>query len=144
MGGALLDAKQQYFNSLAAGSLSVYDESVGRDDALWAAPEKVEMPNQTNVDPNGTAGGAQSSAVIDTTWWPRTATPRHSFPYRGWIKRPSIWHSTTRSKHGAWWILSDSGGIDLYQTAERPILPLTVNRDSPDKVARGVLMLGGI
>ena len=58
VGGSLLEAKQQYFNSLAAGTLSVYDEKVMAEMTLYGLPmQKVELPDQTNVDPAGTPAG---------------------------------------------------------------------------------------
>lgn len=51
-------------------------------------------------------------------------------------------YTLQNTSRGGYYQIQGQNG--LYQTAERPVLPLTtVNRDSADKVARGVLMLGG-
>ncbi len=146
VGGALLAAKQQYFNSLAAGSLSVYDEKVLAEMTLYGLPmQKVEMPNQTNVDPDGTAAVMQSSAAVAPASMTTAGNTPAQAPIAGLNQTTlnlDFDYAPENTTRGDYYRIQ--GESDLYQTAERPILPLTtINRDSPDKVARGVLMLGG-
>ena len=52
VGQALMKAKQQYYNTIAAGSLSVYDEKLMAEMTLYGLPmQRVKMPNQTNQAP---------------------------------------------------------------------------------------------
>ncbi|HRO23163.1 MAG TPA: hypothetical protein PLR07_02565, partial [Promineifilum sp.] len=150
VGGSLMEAKQQYYNSLAAGSLSVYDEKVLSEMTLYGLPmQKIQLPNQTDVEP-GTAGEANAHSV--TTSMAGVAEINAS------SNAPSIMaavpgldqttlnlsfdYTLQNTSRGGYYQIQGQNG--LYQTAERPVLPLTtVNRDSADKVARGVLMLGG-
>ncbi len=59
VGGSLMEAKHQYFNSLAAGTLSVYDEKIMGEMTLYGLPmQKVKLPNQTTVGSNTSTGAA--------------------------------------------------------------------------------------
>ena len=146
VGGSLLEAKQQYFNSLAAGTLSVYDEKVMAEMTLYGLPmQKVELPDQTNVDPAGTPAGMVAPTTAEAV--PAAAPTADGLipaaPVPGLEQTPLnlnfnyTLHSTSRGDY-----YQITGETDLFHTAERPILPLTtVDRSRPDKVTRGVLML---
>ncbi len=66
VGGSLQRAKLAYFNSIAAGSLSIYDEKLLGEMVLYGLPmQRVDLPNQTNVSPTGPS--ALGEATPDLT-----------------------------------------------------------------------------
>jgi len=147
VGGALLEAKQQYFNEKAGGTLSVYDEKLLAEMTLYGLPmQRVELPNQTNVEPdnaNTATVGATAPAASNAAAAATDVTPAATIP--GLTQTPlnlSLnYQLSPLLSRGRYY--SVVGGTTL-ESAERPVLPLTtISRDDPDILTRGVLMLGG-
>jgi len=152
VGGALLEAKQQYFNEKAAGTLSAYDEKLLAEMTLYGLPmQKVQLPDQTNVEPDGTSadvaptGPAQPVvAAVAAADAAVLVGPAPAAPIPGLTQTPlnlDITYTQETYSRGSYYRVN--GGTTL-ESGERPVLPLTtISRDSADMVARGVLMLGG-
>ena len=151
VGGALLEAKQQYYNEKANGTLSVYDEKLMGEMTLYGLPmQKVQLPNQTGVEPDGTIAGAAIAATETVAAGPTSGdataavAPAPQPPIDGLTQTPinlSLSYDPTDVSRGRYY--SVVGGT-TQEEAERPVLPLAiVGRDSNQVALRGVLMLGG-
>jgi hypothetical protein len=138
VGHALLRAKQGYFNTLAAGSFSCYDEKVISELTLYGLPMlQINLP-VTTTEPYGGPSlaqvqalhkpGLQAQAMTDTV----TATFNLHFDYTA--------HTTP---NGAYYTLV--GSDDVQVTGHRPVQPrASVDVARTDGLyAQGVLMTGG-
>ena len=143
VGGALLEAKQQYFNEKAGGTLSAYDEKLLGEMTLYGLPmQRVELPNQVTDEPDGGTPGIVTNGVETTAAAPEGETPAAPIP--GLTQTPlnlSLDYEQVNVARGSYFRVE--GGTTL-ESGERPVLPLaTVSRDDSNDVTRGVLMLGG-
>jgi choice-of-anchor A domain-containing protein len=117
-GRALLLAKQRYFNSLAAGTLSNYDEKVLGEMTLYGLPmQRISLPNQP---PTGSPA-AQSTTSFDLALQ--------------YAAHPTSGRGTYYTANGSDEFSSSVGAPVQPQVS----FPLAI----PNKYAHGVLMLGG-
>jgi hypothetical protein len=130
VGRALLRAKQRYFNSLAAGTLSNYDEKIMGIATLYGLPMlNVQMPNPTTEPPGGRslavaqAPRLQANGITSTTI------------------NLNLNYTTTNGPLGRYDQIT--GEDDLQVVAGRPILPRTSRDISLEgSLAHGVLLTG--
>jgi hypothetical protein len=133
VGRALLRAKQRYFLSVAAGSLSTYDEKVLGQMTLYGLPMlRVSVPLTTTEAPGEVAsvarGPADAAAALEATPTPVT----FSFDY--------VSHTVGASST----VYSIVGEGDLQVVGGRPVQPRTSRDVHVDgMIAHGVLMVGG-
>ena len=123
VGRALLQAKQGYYNSASAGSLSNYDEKVLAETTLYGLPMlQINLPTPLTQVPQPQRVQAQD---VFTT---RVALPLAFTPHAGSL--------------GTFYTIV--GEEDAHAAGARPIEPRT-NRDVHvvDTIAHGALMLGG-
>lgn len=129
VGNALLQAKQNYYNSAAGGGLSTYDEKVIGQATLYGLPMvRISVPNTTTVGGNSLTGQspAHQAAQVFTT------AVNLTFDY--------VTH--TVEGLGTYYALADQ--TDVHVSGGRPVLPRTgVNVHQDDAVAHGVLWVGG-
>ncbi|HEX9374009.1 MAG TPA: choice-of-anchor Q domain-containing protein, partial [Roseiflexaceae bacterium] len=129
VGQALLRAKQRYYNAIAGGTLSNYDEKVLAEMALYGLPMlKTSLSGQTSAAPLAaqSALAAQAAPI-------GSGTSSLSFTYDP--------HTIARGTY-----YSIRGENDLIAAGGRPIEPRTI-RDiatSGGDIAHGVLILGRI
>ncbi|NJM42635.1 MAG: hypothetical protein HC853_18785 [Anaerolineae bacterium] len=118
-GRALMLAKQQYYNGLAAGSFGNYDEKVLGIMTLYGLPmQKVRLPNQ----PPAPVPPAQSQTYFN-------------LPYTFQSNPISI---------GAGSYDTVNGTSDVSASGGKPVLPVqTIKLDTGNDIAHGVLWLGG-
>ena len=131
VGQALLRAKQRYFNSAAAGTLSNYDEKVMGIATLYGLPMRaVQMPNPSNEPPGGrsiTASSQPQPQAAGVT----SSTVRLDLNY------------LANNQPGLGRYDSIVGEDDLQVMAGRPILPRTSRDISLEgSLAHGVLLSG--
>lgn len=114
-GRALLLAKQRYFNSLAPGTLSNYDEKILAEMTLYGLPMlKVRLPNQPVTPPRT----SQTDFNLTFNYTPNTVDS------------------------GTFYTLQ--GENDLLVAGGRPVQPKTTMKlNMGNEIAHGVLMLGG-
>src|SRR5262245_8565465 len=157
VGQALLRAKQRYFNSMAGGALSNYDEKVLGELTLYGLPMLgVRMPTTTSHPP-----GQSSSLLRSLALMPRAA------PLLGTMARPSAWVDraltptptavatfstlnlafsyTPHNVPGLGIYYTIAGEDDLQVSGGRPIQPrASVDIHQADTIAHGVLLTGGM
>ncbi|HUM72157.1 MAG TPA: C25 family cysteine peptidase, partial [Chloroflexota bacterium] len=137
VGQAMMMAKHHYFNSMAAGSFSNYDEKVIGIMTLYGLPMlRINMPITSSIPiggysvvaaPDGAPERAPASpdAVLGTPLNLTFDYERHDVAGRGSY-------------------FTVAGQVETYVAGGRPILPLaSVNIDMPGYLARGVLWTGG-
>jgi hypothetical protein len=141
VGGALLQAKQRYFNSIAAGSLSPYDEKAMAEMTLYGLPMlKVRLPNQHAAQAGvrrlaGAAHGLRS-------FHPARAHPRPAGGTTHTLDTMSFAYVAHATPRGTYYTVQ--GQNDLQAAGGRPVQPRTaLDLTSPRMVLHGVLMLGG-
>jgi hypothetical protein len=143
VGTALLRAKQRYFNSAAAGTLSNYDEKIMAISTLYGLPMLgVQMPNPSAEPPGGrsllaTAGTERTEGSVYTA----SASVIHADAVTSSTISLSLDYTSTTTALGRY----DSivGEEDQQVMAGRPILPRTSRDVSLEgKLAHGVLLTG--
>jgi hypothetical protein len=137
VGGALIGAKQRYFNSLAAGTFSNYDEKVLSEMTLYGLPmQRINMPITTTVPLAGRsiANGCDGLAKGES-WNPPpllTSTVNLSFTF-----------DAQTGSAGNYFTVA--GENDVYVAGGRPIQPrASYNIHITDTIAHGALLVGGI
>ncbi len=142
VGGALRDAKQTYFNSIAAGSLSVYDEKVMGEMVLYGLPmQRVAVPSPSEGDaPTGIDAAPSAAATAQAGPVATAAVP--TLTEQTFNLNFDYTPHTASDGRGAYYTIT--GEDDLHLTGGRPVLPRTTrNLDHASDMARGVLMVGG-
>lgn len=129
-GSALMQAKQRYYNSAAAGTLSNYDEKILGVMTLYGLPMLgVSMP------------------VTQATYSAQHNDMQSASPAAGAVFTTSTALTFTYTAHtqGDWGTYyTVNGGNDVSVSAGRPVAPrATVPVYEPGSLARGVLMVGG-
>jgi hypothetical protein len=125
VGGALMQAKQRYYNTAAAGSLSNYDEKVLGEMTLYGLPMlQVNMPLTTTTPrtPLGAAGEVMTTSM------------HFSLAYMP--------HTVSDTIAGTYYTVVGAG--DVLALAGRPAQPLTsADIHVPGTIAHGALLVGG-
>jgi hypothetical protein len=131
VGHALLRAKQRYYNTVAAASLSNYDEKILGVMALYGLPMlQVHMPITTTV--HTVQRTNDKYHIPHPTSHILTSTANISFNY--------ISHTV----EGLGTYYTVAGENDIHVTGGRPVQPRTSrNIHLPDTIAHGALMVGG-
>jgi hypothetical protein len=130
VGEALVQAKQRYFNSASAGSLSNYDEKVMAQATLYGLPMlRVNMPITTTTAPSQVSETRflGENEFLGVT----TGTVKLSFSY--------VPHTTTLGTY-----YTVAGQDDVNALGGRPVEPrVSVDVHVQDTIAHGALWLGG-
>ena len=123
-------AKQQYFNSMAAGTFSNYDEKVMGIMTLYGLPMmRVNMPITTTAALAGPAVAAAPNGLPVDTF---TSTVTLSYDFAA--------HTIV----GLGDYYTVAGDNEVYVAGARPIQPRdSLNVAVPGTIAHGVLLLGG-
>jgi hypothetical protein len=137
VGDALVQAKQLYYNSLAAGTFSNYDEKVMSEMTLYGLPmARINMPLTTTVPlkgvsiANGHLQGNNREALSGSSLLTSTLDLSFSF------------EEHTVSGVGTYYTLA--GEDEVMIAGGRPIQPrATYNVHIPDTLIHGALMVGG-
>jgi hypothetical protein len=133
VGGALLRAKQRYYNSVAAASLSNYDEKVLGVMTLYGLPMlRVNMPVTSSTPLAERAFATRHSSSVIRHSSSLTSTVNLTFTY------------TAHNIAGLGTYYTIAGENDIHISGGRPIQPRTSRSvHLPDTIAHGALMLGG-
>jgi hypothetical protein len=131
VGQAMKMAKFRYFNSLAAGSFSNYDEKVLEEMTLYGLPMmRINMPVTTSVPVGGYSVVDGASLAVGTGSGGTAVNlaydfDRHDIPGRGSY-------------------YTVQGEVETYVAGGRPIQPrASVDVSVPGQLAKGVLWTGG-
>jgi hypothetical protein len=133
VGQAMQMAKSRYFNSLAAGSFSNYDEKVLEEMTLYGLPMlRINMPLTTSLP----AGG--DSVVSAATLSPETGNEIMGTP----INLTFAYEQHDVLGRGSYFTLENE--VETYVAGGRPIQPRSsVNVSAEGFLAKGVLWTGG-
>ncbi|MCP4421486.1 MAG: hypothetical protein GY805_33160 [Chloroflexi bacterium] len=138
VGQAMLMAKQQYYNELAGGSFSNYDEKVLEEMTLYGLPMlRINMPitTATSLWSKSVADGATGQRVEGSG--DLVVTPL-TFDFD--FEAHTIFSDT--QELGSYFTLVGEDGVHV--SGGKPIQPRTsVNINQSGNVAHGVLMVGG-
>ena len=118
VGQALLRAKQRYYNSLAAGTLSNYDEKVIGQATLYGMPMMaVHVPSPVLL-PGAEPVGDELNLSLEYT--------------------------LVAGGQGSYYVVNEQAGAEAQGVGARPVVPrLSYEAHFTDTVVHGVLMLGG-
>ena len=128
-GRALMQAKQRYFNTLGAGTLSNYDEKVLAQMTLFGLPMlKVSLPQPQTSSANRNAPTADQTLALAPE---ATINTNLSFSY-----------DQNPTNRGTYYTIA--GSSDVSVAGGRPAQPRSTSVLNLDgQIAHGVLMLGG-
>ena len=136
VGGALMQAKQRYINSLGDGGLTAYDEKVVAKSTLYGLPMLgVSMPIQTSQLPGGNSVSPGTPLPLGAPANAQAWEQNLGFTYQD--------HNVnTADRSGTYYTVNNEDGVQA--TGNRPVLPqTTINIGSAVNIAHGVLMAGG-
>ena len=139
IGNAMRMAKQQYYNELAGGSFSNYDEKVMEQMTLYGLPMlRINMPVTTSLSLWGKSAVASAPVQRVEGSGDLTVTPL-SFEFT--FDEHTLFDSMS-SLLGNYYTVAGEDGVHV--AGGRPIQPRTsVSVSQPDNLAHGALMVGG-